>query len=178
MATGTGYLGPRRARPGTPSYSTATIAMRGFTRALWRRATRWYGYNAFNQLKASGTPVTCAAGDSDCDGIPDAQDNCPFIYNPGQEDTDAGKANPLGANAIAVWGFDEASGTTAKDAVDAHDGTLVNGATRGPGRFGQGLKLDGVDDRVFVSSVNRPSGAFSIVSGMAKATVQPDRADF
>jgi RHS repeat-associated protein len=141
---------------------------------------RQYGYNAFNQLKASGPPATCAAGDSDCDGIPDAQDNCPFTYNPGQEDTDAGKANPLGANAIAVWGFEEASGTTAKDAVDAHDGTLVNGATRGPGRFGQGLKLDGVDDRVFVSSVNRPSGAFSVElwANLPSVSAAPSLLDF
>ena len=25
--------------------------------------------------------------DSDCDGIQDLEDNCPFIANPGQEDT-------------------------------------------------------------------------------------------
>jgi hypothetical protein len=32
--------------------------------------------------------------DSDDDGIPDLQDNCPFAYNPGQEDSDAYPVTP------------------------------------------------------------------------------------
>ena len=36
--------------------------------------------------ECEGTPV--AVVDTDGDGIPDDIDNCPFVYNPGQEDTD------------------------------------------------------------------------------------------
>ncbi|MCB2180249.1 thrombospondin type 3 repeat-containing protein [bacterium] len=36
----------------------------------------------------TATPMPTAVADTDGDGVPDAQDNCPFVYNPGQEDTD------------------------------------------------------------------------------------------
>jgi len=121
-----------------------------------------YFYNKFNQLVASGVKATCAANDADCDGVPDATDNCPLVYNPTQADDDAAKPNAFAQGALAVWGFNETSGTTAVDAVGGHDGTLLNGATRAAGRFGQGLKLDGVDDRVVVANVNRGTGAFSM----------------
>jgi hypothetical protein len=47
-------------------------------------------------------------------------------------------------------GFEETSGTVAKDSMGKYDGTMMNGAGRAAGRFGQGLKLDGVDDNVWV----------------------------
>jgi len=51
---------------------------------------------------------------------------------------------------VAAFGFDEASGATATDAIDGHNGT-VSGATRvTAGRFGGALSFDGVDDWVTV----------------------------
>ncbi|HWN27636.1 MAG TPA: LamG-like jellyroll fold domain-containing protein, partial [Actinomycetospora sp.] len=51
---------------------------------------------------------------------------------------------------VAAYGFDEASGTTATDAIDGHTGTIA-GATRSlDGRFGRALSFDGVDDWVSV----------------------------
>ncbi len=38
-------------------------------------------------IGADETPVECA-GDADCDGVPDADDNCPFEFNPDQLDAD------------------------------------------------------------------------------------------
>ena len=52
---GYGVPGPRRARPGTPSYSTATTAMPAFTQARWRRATKW-------TTTATGWWMTIASG--------------------------------------------------------------------------------------------------------------------
>jgi hypothetical protein len=77
------------------------------------------------------------------------------VCNPGQGDADIGLPSGLATGAMAVYGFEEASGTTVKDSIDTHDGTLLNGATRAPGRFGQGLKLDGVNDRVWIANRGR-----------------------
>jgi len=55
------------------------------------------------------------------------------------------------SDAVAAWSFDESSGTVAHDATsNGHDGT-VRGATWAPGRYGNGLKFDGVDDWVTVA---------------------------
>jgi len=35
-----------------------------------------YAYNGFNQLLATGPPVTCSPADVDCDGVPNSSDNC------------------------------------------------------------------------------------------------------
>jgi hypothetical protein len=70
---------------------------------------------------------------------------------------------------VAAYGFDEPSGTTADDAVAAHNGT-ISGATRVPGRFGQALSFDGTDDWVTI-----PNAAdLSLSSGMTvEAWVRP-----
>ena len=48
---------------------------------------------------------------------------------------------------VAAYAFSETSGTTAVDASGhGHDGALVNEAMWTTGRFGGGLRLDGVDD--------------------------------
>src|SRR5215213_2247705 len=42
----------------------------------------------FVTFPASGSGGTDPGGDRDADGIPDASDNCPDVYNPGQRDDD------------------------------------------------------------------------------------------
>jgi len=82
--------------------------------------------------------------DSDGDGIPDVQDNCPTVYNPDQADTD------WGAYMISYWRFDEGAGTIATDSVNGNDGTLVNGPVWTTGKVNGALSFDGVDDFVWV----------------------------
>jgi hypothetical protein len=57
---------------------------------------------------------------------------------------------------VAEYGFNETSGTTARDTSGyAHHGT-ISGATRtSQGRFGNALAFDGADDRVTVSDAPR-----------------------
>jgi hypothetical protein len=49
---------------------------------------------------------------------------------------------------------DETGGTTAADSRGSRNGTLVGGATFAPGRSGNSVKLDGVDDAVSTSGVD------------------------
>jgi hypothetical protein len=65
-----------------------------------------YRYNRFNQMLVSGPPVTCGAGDSDCDGVVDSKDNCPTVYNPGQEDSD--RVDIATRGPVGLWRFEEA----------------------------------------------------------------------
>jgi len=53
--------------------------------------------------------------------------------------------------------------TGAQDIADGNSGTLVNGATTAPGKVGQALSFDGVDDRVLVAfnSNMNPTGPFT-----------------
>ncbi len=51
---------------------------------------------------------------------------------------------------VAHWQMDDASGTTAVDAVGGHDGTLTNGPAWDGGQVGGALNLDGSDDHVVV----------------------------
>jgi RHS repeat-associated protein len=74
-------------------------------------------------------------------------DNCPLISNATQTDGDA-----LHPDAVSAWKFDEASGTTALDAVDSNPGTLTNGPTRvEPGKFGRSLGLNGTNAHVKIN---------------------------
>ena len=66
---------------------------------------------------------------------------------------------------VAAYGFEEASGTTAVDALGRRNGTIAGGATRvATGRFGQAISLDGVDDMVTVpdSTAIRLSSAMTL----------------
>ncbi len=74
--------------------------------------------------------------DSDSDGVPDATDNCPLVYNPDQADSDA--PNPA-LNPVAAWHFEEGSGTTATDIVAGHIGTLNGASWNADGRTGGAL---------------------------------------
>lgn len=55
----------------------------------------------------------------------------------------------VGAELIAHWKMDEGSGVIAADSSgNGHTGSLVGGATWTPGRIGQAVRLDGIDDHV------------------------------
>src|SRR3990170_7060226 len=56
---------------------------------------------------------------------------------------------------VGYWAFDEGSGTTAGDSSgNGNNGTLTNGPTWVAGKAGNGaVTLDGVDDRVLISTV-------------------------
>lgn len=56
----------------------------------------------------------------------------------------------LPAAAEGWWSLDEASGPTAHESVNAHDGTHTNGPTPAPGRVSTALSFDGTDDFVDV----------------------------
>jgi concanavalin A-like lectin/glucanase superfamily protein/Big-like domain-containing protein/flagellar hook capping protein FlgD len=72
----------------------------------------------------------------------------------------AGIAAPIASAApppgpVAEWTFDEASGTTAQDAIGNLDGTLTGGVTRITNGAKQGsgaLRFDGVDDLVTIAN--------------------------
>ncbi len=67
---------------------------------------------------------------------------------------------------VAAYGFEETSGTTAVDSAgNDNPGTLLNGVARTAGRYGLGLTLDGVNDRVTVASagaLNPGTGPFTV----------------
>ena len=72
---------------------------------------------------------------------------------------------------VAAYGFDEASGTAATDAIGALNGT-ISGAARVPagGRFGSALSFDGVNDAVNIAN----SSALDLAGGMTlEAWVKP-----
>jgi concanavalin A-like lectin/glucanase superfamily protein len=63
------------------------------------------------------------------------------------------------------WRLDEGSGTNAADAVGRHAATLAGGATRVPGRIGNAVKLDGVDDRATTAAVDiRTDASFTVAT--------------
>jgi hypothetical protein len=59
-----------------------------------------------------------------------------------------GKNNPA-PQVVTEFHFSEGTGTTTADASgNVHNGTLVNGPTWGPGKYGQGVNLDGTNDYI------------------------------
>ena len=62
--------------------------------------------------------------DDDGDDVHDAEDNCPLVYNPGQEDSDL-----LVPGMVAYWRLEDGAAT---DSAGANDGT-VYGAVAGTG---------------------------------------------
>ena len=79
---------------------------------------------------------------------------------------DTATANPTPPNQVTALAFNESSGTTCADSSGSgHTGTLVNGPTRTPGKFGNGLTLDGTNDYVSVanpSTLNLGTSNFTI----------------
>ena len=82
--------------------------------------------------------------DGDGDGRGDACDNCALVGNLNQADGEL-------PDAVALWRFEESDGTTVFDSVGNNHGTLIGGVSRvADGRFGRGLRLDGIDDAITV----------------------------
>ncbi len=72
---------------------------------------------------------------------------------------------------ISYWKFDEVSGITASDSVDANHGTIY-GATRTTGTAGNALSFDGVDDYVEIPDDN----SLDITGDLTlEAWIEPDR---
>jgi sugar lactone lactonase YvrE len=82
-------------------------------------------------------------------------------------------APPSSPGLVAAYSFDEGSGTVAHDSVGNHDGTLKNGAAWSTGKYGTGVRFDGVNDLVTIpaSSDLNFSGNFTL-----EAWVRPDEA--
>jgi hypothetical protein len=64
--------------------------------------------------------------------------------------TDRDTAVGLDQIPVAAYSFDEGSGTTLKDSISNHDGT-VSGATWTTGKYGSALDFDGVNDVVSIA---------------------------
>ncbi len=67
-----------------------------------------------------------------------------------------GPSPNIQAGLLGYWRFDEREGCLAHDFLDRHDGLLgpdcpANGPQRTDGRFGGGVKLDGLDDQLVVT---------------------------
>ena len=66
-------------------------------------------------------------------------------------------------SAIAYWTFNELSGTTARDSVGGHDGTLTGGAARAAGYSGNGLELNAANEKMTIGGAPIAfSGGWSI----------------
>jgi hypothetical protein len=63
---------------------------------------------------------------------------------------------------LSHWKFDENTGTTADDFVGTRDGTLTNGPVWTPGRSGNAVTLDGVDDYVALPTFSVTGSALTI----------------
>jgi hypothetical protein len=93
------------------------------------------------QSDSNSDGVGDACTDTDNDGVYDSVDNCPFIYNPNQDDSESPQ------NIISYWRFDEGSGTTSLDSVDANQG-MIYGASWTNGAIGNAMGFDGANDYI------------------------------
>jgi Concanavalin A-like lectin/glucanases superfamily/Bacterial Ig domain len=107
--------------------------------------------DAAGNLAVSGDfTLTTLASVVSVPSIPD-----PIVAPPPDPVAPAPASSPATAPAAPVgyWKFDEGSGTTAADASgDGNTGTLMNGPAWIPGRLGQALAFDGVDDSVQIAA--------------------------
>jgi PKD repeat protein len=73
------------------------------------------------------------------------------------------------SNLVGHWRLDDGTGTTAGDSAGTHPGTLRNGAAWTPGRVGQAIRLDGVDDYVDLGILDVAGSALTMA-----AWIRPD----
>ncbi|OGC00091.1 hypothetical protein A2V82_13030 [candidate division KSB1 bacterium RBG_16_48_16] len=100
---------------------------------------------------ASGTDP--ADPDADDDSIPNADDNCVFLPNPDQANSD------MMSNLVSYWMFDENSGTEANDLTGVNQGTLINGPVQVSGQVKGAISFDGGND--YMTVANSGSLSFS-----------------
>jgi hypothetical protein len=92
-------LPPTPCHTPTPTPTNTPTPTRTFTptptRTFTPTATRTFTPTPTRTFTPTATATTCG-GDADCDGVPDGVDNCPLVYNPGQENADAAIDNGPG----------------------------------------------------------------------------------
>ena len=80
-------------------------------------------------------------------------------------DAEVASSFHLSDNLVASWGFDDATGTTANDAVGGHTLTLAGGAAFGGGYAGGGLSLPaGSGSATTTAAVVNTSASFSVAA--------------
>jgi len=102
--------------------------------------------------------------DSDGDGIVDPNDNCPYAYNPDQDESDGIPEKEF----ISYWNFNDGSGDIASDIIGNFDGSLMYGAYWTEGFHGSAISFDGYDDHVVTSlNIDQSSSGATAVTMMA-----------
>ncbi|RLE38926.1 hypothetical protein DRJ17_02405, partial [Candidatus Woesearchaeota archaeon] len=91
-------------------------------------------------LTSASTGPDCS-DDNDCDGFEYSVDNCPYVYNPSQIDTDGGERG-VTSYTTGLWHLNEGAGSISKDEAQNSDLT-INGATWTQGKFGSALSFIG-----------------------------------
>ena len=113
--------------------------------------TTRYVYNGFNQLVTSGREVegVCSANDTDCDGVVNAADNCPMVYNADQRNSDE-----LGA--IAHYDFESVVGNQVPDLAGNYPAEMGEQTQLVTGRSGVGHAV--ATNGTLASAVTIPAG--------------------
>ncbi len=97
-----------------------------------------------------------------------------YTYTVTAFDAEGNRSDPLAATVVAttrarepgllaLWGFDEPSGSTAFDSSgNGHDGTIENSATRTSGFFGGGVEFNGTNGDVDLGTLDIPGAELTI----------------
>lgn len=129
------------------------------------------------EVRAASRPDLSAAADPDGDGIPNANDNCPLVFNPDQTDSDAAaETDPVGD---ACSDFDAHGALTVADqdqdgVPDDRDNCLWYPNPPLPGTFEQtDTDRDGIgDDCERIASVALSGGSLTIQCNSVSFTPQ------
>jgi hypothetical protein len=111
-----------------------------------------------NNTDYAPSQITVTTSDQDADGIISSLDNCPTVYNPGQEDTDGSSESDF----IVYFKMDEGSGVESNDLINSipasHNASWVEGISS------YALDFDGIDDNFQVSNTDvlNPDGSITI----------------
>src|SRR5207237_319351 len=107
------------------------------------------------EATSAGGTALCP-GDRDCDGVPDAADNCPAVANANQADSDL---PPIERGLAAGYNLDEPIGTfSIIDVTGRNNGTLTrSGIGHSPGKYGNGLDITAEGDGVNPAVAQVPS---------------------